>query len=324
MRSVRVILAWAFLIAVIAAVIWGSFELKERYGHEPEDEEEHTGKEKAEGLDDEAIERLGLELTPLAAASLRENTPAFGRVVDPSPLVALANDRRGAEAALRASEAEVTRSRTLAASENIARKALEQAEAMVAADRVKLQMIEQRFLLEWGPAIDKDRDALIEALLSGKTVLIRAEAASSTIPDTSPAAAHVIIPGHVEPLDAAVLAPAPTVDAKSQAVAWFLKLDKPARPLPPGFSVRVEFLTEGKQETGVLIPAKAVLHFQGAAWVFVAGEEKGHFDRKPVSLEHGLTGGWFAGKEFKPGDKVVTTGAASLLAEELKSQIEGD
>ena len=41
--------------------------------------------------------------------------------------------------------------------ENIARKSLEQAEAMVTADRLKLQAAEQRFLLEWGPEIEKDR-----------------------------------------------------------------------------------------------------------------------------------------------------------------------
>jgi hypothetical protein len=155
-------------------------------------------------------------------------------------------------------------------------------------------------------------------------VLIRAEPTSSAGPDEKPATARITVPGHSDPLDATVLAPAPAVDTKSQAAAWFLKLEKPAHSLPPGLSVGVELVTGEKDEPGVLIPAKAVLHFQGAAWVFIPGEEKGHFERKLVSLEHALKGGWFAAEEFKPGDKVVTTGAASLLAEELKSQIEGD
>jgi multidrug efflux pump subunit AcrA (membrane-fusion protein) len=323
MRSVRAVLFWLCFLAVIAAVVWGSFMMKEHFGHEPE-EEEHAEAEKPSALDDEAIERMGLEVTPLAAASWKERTEGFGRVVDPSPLAALSSERHAAEAAVRASEAEVERSRKLVTSENVARKALEQAELTAAADHIKLQAARQRFLLEWGPAIEKDSDTLIEELLSGKTILIRAEPASAALPDKPPSAAHVTVPGHSEPIAAAVLAPAPLVDAKSQSLAWFLKLEKPAFALPPGLSLAVDFEEDGKEESGVLIPAKAVLYFQGTAWVFVPGEEKGHFERKPVSLEHPLKGGWFAAEEFKPGDKVVTAGAASLLAEELKSQIEGD
>lgn len=313
------------MLTAIAAVVWGSFELKERFGHGPEEEEHAAVEEKSAGLDDEAIERMGLELTPLAAAQWRDELPAFGRVVDPSPLVALENERLAAEAALRASEAEVLRSRKLFESgENIARKTLEQAEAAVAVDRLKLRTAEQRFLLEWGPEIEKDRAELIEGLLSGKTAIIRAEPASSSAPGKVPVAARIIIPGHADPIKAAVLAPAPSVDARTQAVAWFLKVENPAHPMPPGLAVEVGFASGEKEESGVLIPSKAVLHFQGEAWVFAPAAEKGHFERKPVALEHALTGGFFAAGDFKPGDKVVTTGAASLLAEELKSQIEGD
>ncbi|HEX2747011.1 MAG TPA: hypothetical protein VHM91_03350, partial [Verrucomicrobiales bacterium] len=261
MRSVRVILTWACLLAVIAAVIWGSFELKERFGHGPEEEEEHAEK-KEEALSDEAIEHMGLETTALTAASWREHVKAFGRIVDPSPLVALDNERRTAEAALKASEAEAERSRKLFASgENIARKALEMAEAAVAADRIKLQSTERRFLLEWGSVIDKDRAALIEGLLTGSTVLVRAELASASLPDKPFTAVQVVVPGHAGLLEATVLAPAPAVDVRSQAAAWFLKIEKPAQALPPGLSVGVEFITGDKDEAGVLIPANAVLHF---------------------------------------------------------------
>lgn len=325
MKSVRVITTWICILAVIAAVIWGSFELKERFGHEPEEGEAAAAEEEKKTLDKEAIERAGIELTPLAAAKWSEQIPAFGRVVDPTPLVALQNDRLAAEAALKASQAEVDRARKLFdGGENIARKALEQAEAMVAADRLKLQAAGQRFLLDWGPEIDKDRAELIEGVLSGKTVLIRAELASSDIPDEAPAKARVIVPGHKAPVDAVVIAAAPAVDMKSQAAAWFLKLEKPARPLPPGLSLAVQFTGEGKEESGVLIPAGAVLHFQGQAWVFTEGEEQGHFERKQVELEHALAGGWFVAEDFKPGEKIVTAGAAALLADELKAQIEGD
>lgn len=324
MKFTRIAITWLCLLAVIAAVIWGSFELKERFGHEPAEEEEHADEEK-KPLDSAAIERVGVELTPLAAAKWQDQVSAFGRVVDPSPLIALQNDRLTAEAALKASEAEVERARKLfQGGENIARKVLEQAEAMVAADRLKLQSAEQRFLLEWGPEIDRERVDLNTRILAGKVLLLRAELASGLVPEKAPEKARVLIPGHDEPLEAEVIGGAPSVDAKSQAVAWFLKLARPKYPLAPGMSVNVEFVGDGKAEEGVLIPAKAVLHYLGEAWVFTEGDEKGHFERKQVELEHALVGGWFASEDFKPGEKIVTTGAASLLADELKAQIEGD
>ena len=324
MKFFRAILTWLCILAVIAAVIWGSFVLKEHFGHEPEEEEAAAVEEK-KPLDAEAIERAGVELTPLTAAKWSEQIPGFGRVADPAPLVALHYERLAAEAALKASQVEVDRARKLfEGGENIARKALEQAEALVAADRLKFQAAEQKFLLDWGPEIDKNRAELIAGILSGRTVLIRGELASAEIPDEAPATARVMIPGHGEPVEAAVIGAAPAVDVKSQTAAWFLKLEKPARPLPPGLSLAVEFAGGGKEEAGVLIPAKAVLHFQGGAWVFSEGAEKGHFERRQVELEHALAGGWFAAQDFKPGDKVVTSGAASLLADELKAQIEGD
>ncbi len=325
MRSFRVLLTWVCLLAVIAAVVGGSFMLKEKYSPHAEEEEHAESGKHGGGLDAEAMEKAGVELTPLEAASWKERIHAYGRVVDPSPLVTLDNERRAAEAALQASEAEVERSRDLfAKGGNIARRAVEQAEAQVAADRLKLRATEQRFLLEWGPVIERDREALIAQLLSGEAVLIRAESASSMLPGKPSTTAEVLIPGQAEPREAAVLASAPLVDMKSQAVAWFLKLEKPPVPLPPGLSVDVGLGAGGNEESGVLVPAKAVLHFQGAAWVFVPGEEAGHFERRGISLEHAMKGGWFEAGEFKAGDKVVTAGAASLLAEELKSQIEGD
>ena len=325
MKPVRFIFTWLCLIAAVTAVIWGSFALKARFGHEPAEEEEAAAGEEAKPMDAEAIERLGVKLSPLAPAVWQEQISAFGRVVDPVPLVTLQNERLLAEAALKASEAEVARSRTLfGTGENISRKALEQAEALAAADRLKLQAAEQRFLLEWGPVIEAQRADLTARLLSGDTVLIRAEPAGAEVPDKQPAKARVLVPGRADPLEAEVLSAAPSVDLKSQAAAWFLTLEKPPCQLPAGLAAGVQLAGDGEEASGVLIPQEAVLYFEGEAWVFTEGEEKGHFERRQVALNHVLKGGWFTAEDFKAGDQVVTTGAASLLAEELKSQIEGD
>jgi len=208
--------------------------------------------------------------------------------------------------------------------ENIARKALDLAEAQAASDRLKLRAAEQRFLLEWGPVIDRDRVALIDGLLAGKTVLVRAELTAMAQPETPPATASVTVPGSNEPLAATVLSAAPRVDAKSQTAAWFLTLPTPRQPLPSVLAWDVGPAAAGEAETGVLIPAVAVVLFEGQAWIFGEGDEPGRFERKAVELTRALPGGWFAARDFKPGDRIVTAGAASLLADELKAQIEGD
>ena len=57
----------------------------------------------------------------------------------------------------------------------------------------------------------------------------------------------------------------------------------------------------------------------GKAWVYVQTAPD-LFARREVALEEQTAEGWFT-RSLLPGDRVVTTGAQTLLSEEFKSQI---
>ena len=75
------------------------------------------------------------------------------------------------------------------------------------------------------------------------------------------------------------------------------------------------------------MPRSAVLRHDGRTWVFAQAEEE-KFVRKPVTLDTPLDGekGWFVAEcgGIEAGDKLVVTGAQSLLSEELKAQGGGE
>src|SRR4030095_2105371 len=86
-------------------------------------------------LDKEKAEAAGIETAEPEKSELVPRRVAFGRVLDPLPLVALDGDLATAEAAVTASRAEYERTqKLLAAGENTSRKSFEAAEALFRAD----------------------------------------------------------------------------------------------------------------------------------------------------------------------------------------------
>lgn len=323
MKITRLLIAWSFVIALIAGAVWGSFELKARLNPEPAE----AGKDAEKEAPDHALaDKLGLITQPLAAATWTPQISAQARVIDPTPLVTLINDLSTADAALKAAEAELQRSRQLFQSgENIARKTLEQAEAQALTERLRAQGLRQQLSLAWGAVLMNDGEAMSAALAAGEKVLIRAELPSVTALDQEPASAQVTLPGKATAvIPAARLIPAPTVDARTQTRAFFLVIDKPPAPMPPGLILNATMSAPGAPVAGVLIPQAALLYFQGAAWVYLAQDGEAAFVRKPVSVQRPQAGGFFVNEGFRAGERVVTTGAAYLLADELKTQIEAD
>jgi len=69
------------------------------------------------------------------------------------------------------------------------------------------------------------------------------------------------------------------------------------------------------------VPAESVVRHSGATWVYVQIGE-GRYCRRRLVEGRPMTGGVFVTEEVKPGDSVVTRGAATLLSEELKSLAE--
>ncbi len=89
-------------------------------------------------MDEETQKRLGLAVESLKAVALKPEVAGYGRVIDPTPLVALDGDLSSAETALEASLAAETRAKSLYQSGgNVAQRQFEAAEAQYRVDLTK-------------------------------------------------------------------------------------------------------------------------------------------------------------------------------------------
>ena len=284
-------------------------------------------------LEKEKWQALDIEKGEPEKAELKPQRIAFGRVLDPTPLVTLDGELAAAEAALAASRAEHERTANrFTNGENLARKTRETAEAQFRADEIKADGLRRSALIEWGPAFAAldaaARREFVEQLVRGETSLIRVDILPGDALAEQPRAARVLVLGREQqPIETTNITPAADVDAKTQAQGFILRVDKSPFPLRPGMALTAWLELPEKPRAGFAIPRSAVLRHDGRAWVYVQEEEE-KFARKPVTLDTPLDGdkGWFVaeGGGIKADDLLVITGAQSLLSEELKAQGGGE
>jgi hypothetical protein len=86
--------------------------------------------------------------------------------------------------------------------------------------------------------------------------------------------------------------------------------------LPPSLSVSGELKTSGNAVNGVVVPAAAVLRHEGKGWVY-AQVETNRFVRVEVPLDALTDGGWFVPEGLSVTNRIVTTGAQTILSAEL-------
>jgi hypothetical protein len=333
-RLLNALLVFLALLA-LGWALWRGFTHRPSHeGEEPKTEEGAGEEEKPEAftvtLEKEKWKALGVEKDTPEPAELRPRRMAFGRVLDPTPLVTLDGDLASAEAALAASRAEYERSQKLLASgENTSRKNAETAEAQFRADEIKVSALQRRALMEWGPSFavtdPKPRRALVDQLVRGDVSIVRVDLLPGDAMPEEPKRAVLLVLGRdKEPIVTESIAAAADVDPKTQAQGYLLRVEQAPFPLRPGMALTAWLELPQPPRAGFAIPRSAVLRHDGRTWVYVQEEEE-KFVRKPVYLDSPLEGekGWFV--DAKIGgvgaeDLLVVTGAQSLLSEELKAQ----
>lgn len=117
---------------------------------------------------------------------------------------------------------------------------------------------------------------------------------------------------------ATLVGPAPTADPLTAAPAWLYRVTGIA--FRPGTAVAAFAPTGGRALTGVLIPNRAVVQWDALPWAYVE-REPGRFVRVRVPATAPEPDGWLAESGFRPGDRVVVTGAGLLLSEEFRARI---
>jgi multidrug efflux pump subunit AcrA (membrane-fusion protein) len=292
---------------------------------EPESRVKHgTNGEVVITLDAATQKVMGLQTTALAAAELRPELKAYGRVLDPSPLGPLVAELITAQAASQASQAELRRLQTLAGQSNASERSLQTAEASAARDQMQAESTRLRLISGWGSAIaeHKDLPALVRSLGSLDSVLVEVDLPAGEAATATPRGARLVtLADDSKPIEAQLIGPATVVDPQMQGRGYLFLVTPNPSHLAPGAAVTGFLSLPGEAQSGVSVPREAVVRFNGTTWVYVqTGGDT--FQRTEAALDRPLEKGWFVREGLKPQDKVVTTGAQELLSEELKGQVE--
>ncbi len=262
--------------------------------------------------------RLGVVVSPLAAARRGAGVAGIARVLDPGPLAALESDIDTAAAAARASQAEAARSKALNAQDQaISAKALEAAQAQARADGARVTLLLRRLGLEWGPALvrmsDGQRANLINALAAGRAALLRIDTASGE-GQAGLRSAEVDL-GPAGKVQARILGSARTADLRLLSPGLIAVVSgASAGALSSGLTAPCRLETSGPV-AGVLLPRAALVRTAGQTWVYVKRDAE-TFQRRPVVGGQVDPGGLFAASGFRPGELVATSGAGALFAAE--------
>lgn len=299
-------------------------------GKSAETKEEEPPEDFVVRLEKEKWHALALDRAEPEKASLPPHRTAYGRVLDPLPLLTLDEELSSAEAALAVTRAENERlQKLLASGENTSRKNAEAAQAQFRADEIKLKGLQRRAQLEWGalaPVNDPEqRGRFVDALAHGEKSLVRVDLLPGDALTETPIHARMLILGRESiPVETHSLCAASAVDPKTQAQGFHLLVDHPPFPLRPGMALSAWLQLPGNARPGFLLPRSAVLRHDGRTWVYVQEEEE-KFVRKPVTLDTPMDDdrGWFVSETaggIHAEDLLVLTGAQSLLSEELKAQ----
>jgi len=265
---------------------------------------------------------MGLEITAVQGAQLSPEVKAYGRVLDVSSLASLVAELSTAQAASDASQAELKRSKTLAAQNNASERALQTAEATAARDQAMVESVRLRLVSNWGAAVAERKDLLpfVRSLGTLASLLVELDVPADQQLTNSPTSAlmFTLLDG-AKPVPAQYLGPMPMVDSQMQGRGFLFLISPNPLHLAPGAAVSAVLSLPGEPVSGVLVPREAIVRFNGSAWVYLQTSPT-TFQRTEISLDHPLENGWFVRTELKHQDNVVTVGAQQLLSEERKGQ----
>lgn len=258
---------------------------------------------------------VGIVIATLPAARLPQRIDAYGRVLDPSQLVADAGRLGSSRAAADAAAAETARLKGLYRRADTSLKALQVAEAAQAEAEARLGQARTEFLLRWGPLAqlgDAQRARLIEQLAAGHQLLLRADLPGRHSLGKVPKEALVDVDGIQVP--ARVLGPLPQAATRVQSVGLLLQMPQPPAGLGP--SAELPVMLEGSDRDGRVVPDGALLYGEEGVYVYhVLSDETKDGDTRfaplRVTLLQQVGDGWLV-TGLHADDRIVVQGAGVL------------
>lgn len=125
-------------------------------------------------------------------------------------------------------------------------------------------------------------------------------------------------------ISARFIARAPMIESEYQSQTLLFRVSSPSGALRPGQAIEGWIPTRSvSNQPGVSIPFRAIVRYQGHDWVYLQVKDT-EFSRKPIDLSEPEKDGWFVSHGLRAGDRVVVSGAQTLLSEEMKSELSAD
>jgi hypothetical protein len=233
-------------------------------------------------------EAVGVALShPVKGAGPRQ-VDAYALVLDPVELVSDVGRLASSRSVARNAAADARRVEGLYNNgANASLKALQVAEASEVESRAQAEAAEAMFSLQWGPVAqlpDRERDALITLLTSGRALLVRADVPGRHALGAMPSKALLNVDGigvAARPLGAV-----PRTAPDLQSAGWLLEVDHPPSGLGPGARLRVTLT--GADVAGLLIPTAALIYSEEGAYVYRqkgAKSREGKIEYAPASVK---------------------------------------
>jgi|SRR5579871_667169 len=270
-------------------------------------------------------EKLGARTAPAARATYQAEVRGYGVVLSAAPLAQADANIESAQASVGQSEAVLAHAQALFRTSSVSLEALQAAEKTATANEVQLALAERQEVALYGEAAPwqgPPRDeTIVGKISSGGAVVVQA---------TFPLDVHITA---VSPrFTLTHLNEELTASSATTSTIW----RAPADPTIPGQSffalVEGSSLSQGERvlvhapagepESGVLIPADAVVIAGPKAWCYVL-EAPLTFRRVEVDINRPLNGGYFIPSGVRPGQAVLVKGTGLMLARELGGSAAG-
>lgn len=279
----------------------------------------------------------GIQTQRLTAARQTPEFTAYGTVLNPEPLLIIRQQYLAASAQQDSAQARygeaaqnLNRTRDLHGQDIVSTRRLQEQQAIWQADKANLaansyqqQAIIANSRLQWGDTLSnwftraQDKNAV--QLLEHRAQLLQITLPASAQIDPAVNLIHIHERGRRQAAQPATLiSAAPQVDPITQGQRYFFKCEHCR--LPFGAHITVWIPVDAEANSGVNLPQSALVWHLGQAYVFIKTDAE-HFSRRPLGQYSANSQGYFVAGSLRPGEDVVTTGAQTLLSQQLKGLI---
>ncbi|MGR8947734.1 MAG: hypothetical protein ACU84Q_06775 [Gammaproteobacteria bacterium] len=260
---------------------------------------------------------------------------AYASVIDLGRLIDQRSRFRNVQAGLEVSRTQMNSAAVIlqrlqklnAETTNISERELQQASASLQeqkaifnAEQIKLDNIRAEMLQRWSPIITEmalqETSEIFDRLLKQEEYLVLLSLRPEQKLSSDSTFAYINRDDERSTArQAYVISPAPFSEMNLGGETYFLRTA--ADQLRIGMRLHVWLPGTGYSGTGIGIPNEAIVWYAGKAWAYVQIDED-TFSRRSLSESHKKPGGWLVNDNFAVGDRIVVSGAQTLLSEEFK------